>query len=70
MITVVLDDDPTGTQAMSDVSVVLDWSDAGVWKCVEPGDCAVSHFGEPSAGSAGTVAWRRNLKRLAKAAKT
>ena len=28
MITVVLDDDPTGTQAMSDVSVVLDWSDA------------------------------------------
>ena len=41
MITVVLDDDPTGTQAMSDVSVVLDWSDADVWKCVEPGDCAV-----------------------------
>ena len=41
MITVVLDDDPTGTQAMSDVSVVLDWSDAAVWKCVEPGDCAV-----------------------------
>jgi len=24
--TVVLDDDPTGTQAMADVSVVLDWS--------------------------------------------
>jgi uncharacterized protein YgbK (DUF1537 family) len=41
VITVVLDDDPTGTQAMSDVSVVLDWSDAAVWKCVEPGDCAV-----------------------------
>ena len=32
MITVVLDDDPTGTQAMSDVSVVLDWSDAAVWR--------------------------------------
>ncbi len=30
VITVVLDDDPTGTQAMSDVSVVLDWSDAAV----------------------------------------
>ncbi len=31
MITVVLDDDPTGTQAVSDVLVVLDWSDPGVW---------------------------------------
>jgi uncharacterized protein YgbK (DUF1537 family) len=41
VITVVLDDDPTGTQAMSDVSVVLDWSDAAVWKCVQPGDRAV-----------------------------
>ena len=28
VITVVLDDDPTGTQATADVPVVLDWSDA------------------------------------------
>jgi uncharacterized protein YgbK (DUF1537 family) len=41
VITVVLDDDPTGTQAMSGVSVVLDWSDDEVWNCVEPGDRAV-----------------------------
>lgn len=41
MITVVLDDDPTGTQAVGDVSVVLDWSDPGVWSAVEPGDRAV-----------------------------
>ncbi len=41
MITVVLDDDPTGTQAVSDVSVVLDWSDPAVWSAVESGDPAV-----------------------------
>jgi uncharacterized protein YgbK (DUF1537 family) len=41
VITVVLDDDPTGTQAMSGVSVVLDWSGPEAWNCVEPGDCAV-----------------------------
>jgi uncharacterized protein YgbK (DUF1537 family) len=41
VITVVLDDDPTGTQAVSDVSVVLDWSEPGVWSAVEPGDRAV-----------------------------
>src|SRR3954447_20666665 len=41
MITVVLDDDPTGTQGMSDVSVVLDWSDPDVWRCVRAGDRAV-----------------------------
>jgi uncharacterized protein YgbK (DUF1537 family) len=41
VITVVLDDDPTGTQAMADVSVVLDWSDADVWRAVSPGDRAV-----------------------------
>ena len=41
MITVVLDDDPTGTQAVSDVTVVLDWSDPGVWTAVQPGDRAV-----------------------------
>ena len=27
---------------MSDVSVVLDWSDAAVWECVQPGDGAVA----------------------------
>ena len=26
MLTVVLDDDPTGTQAMANVPIVLDWS--------------------------------------------
>ena len=41
MITVVLDDDPTGTQATADVSVVLDWSDAEVWRAVSAGDRAV-----------------------------
>jgi uncharacterized protein YgbK (DUF1537 family) len=41
VITVVLDDDPTGTQAMAGVSVVLDWSDAAVWRAVMPGDRAV-----------------------------
>jgi hypothetical protein len=41
VITVVLDDDPTGTQAMSDVSVVLDWLDPGVWEAVRPDDRAV-----------------------------
>jgi Sugar-binding N-terminal domain/Nucleotide-binding C-terminal domain len=41
VITAVLDDDPTGTQAVRDVSVILDWSDAGVWNAVRPGDRAV-----------------------------
>ncbi len=41
MITVVLDDDPTGTQAMNDVSVILDWSEPDVWKAIRPGDRAV-----------------------------
>jgi len=41
VITVVLDDDPTGTQAMSDVSVVLDWRDASAWATVQPGDRGV-----------------------------
>ena len=41
MITVVLDDDPTGTQAMAEVSVVLDWSERDVWRAVQPGDRAV-----------------------------
>jgi Sugar-binding N-terminal domain/Nucleotide-binding C-terminal domain len=41
VITIVLDDDPTGTQAMSDVSVVLDWSERDVWRAVRLGDRAV-----------------------------
>ncbi|MDX6526022.1 MAG: hypothetical protein QOI43_1533 [Gaiellales bacterium] len=41
MITVVLDDDPTGTQAVRDVTVVLDWSDPAVWETVREGDRAV-----------------------------
>ncbi len=41
MITVVLDDDPTGTQAVSDVSVILDWAQDDVWKSVRPADRSV-----------------------------
>ena len=41
MITVVLDDDPTGAQAMRDVTVVLDWSDPAVWGAVQASDRAV-----------------------------
>ena len=41
MITVVLDDDPTGTQGVSDMLVVLDWSDPGVWDGVRAGERAV-----------------------------
>ena len=41
MITVVLDDDPTGTQAVADVPVVLDWTSAGAWDGVLADDRAV-----------------------------
>jgi uncharacterized protein YgbK (DUF1537 family) len=41
VITVVLDDDPTGTQGVRDVTVVLDWSDPSVWRALRPGDRAV-----------------------------
>jgi uncharacterized protein YgbK (DUF1537 family) len=41
VITVVLDDDPTGTQAVCDLTVVLDWSDPSVWETVREGDRAV-----------------------------
>lgn len=41
MITVIIDDDPTGTQAMSDVPVILDWEDDAAWATVRPGDRAV-----------------------------
>src|SRR2546423_13464992 len=41
VITVVLDDDPTGTQSMSDISVILDWNRSEAWQAVEPGDRAV-----------------------------
>ena len=56
MITVVLDDDPTGTQAVSDVSVVLDWSDPGVWTAVEPGDRAVHVLTNSRAHAGGEAA--------------
>lgn len=41
MITVVLDDDPTGTQAVADVPVVLDWTRARAWDGVLAEDRAV-----------------------------
>jgi uncharacterized protein YgbK (DUF1537 family) len=41
MITAVLDDDPTGTQAMADVPIVLDWSDGEVAAAVRTGDRSV-----------------------------
>jgi Sugar-binding N-terminal domain/Nucleotide-binding C-terminal domain len=41
VITIVLDDDPTGTQAMSDVAVILDWLASDAWGAVHPGDHAV-----------------------------
>jgi uncharacterized protein YgbK (DUF1537 family) len=41
VITVVLDDDPTGTQSVRDVTVVLDWSDPAVWRAMRAGDRAV-----------------------------
>jgi uncharacterized protein YgbK (DUF1537 family) len=56
VITVVLDDDPTGTQAVSDVAVVLDWSDSGVWSAVEPRDRAVHVLTNARAHSGGEAA--------------
>jgi uncharacterized protein YgbK (DUF1537 family) len=41
MISVVLDDDPTGTQAMSGVSIVLDWSDGAIGAATRDGDPSV-----------------------------
>ena len=41
MITAVLDDDPTGTQAMANVPIVLDWSNGAVAAVVQPGDPSV-----------------------------
>lgn len=41
MITAILDDDPTGTQAMSGVSVILDWLEPKAWGAVQRGDTAV-----------------------------
>lgn len=41
MTTIVLDDDPTGTQAMSDVPVILDWLDSTAWASVQRSDRAV-----------------------------
>ena len=41
MLTVVLDDDPTGTQAMANVPIVLDWSGHAVAAAVREGDPSV-----------------------------
>jgi uncharacterized protein YgbK (DUF1537 family) len=41
LITVVLDDDPTGTQAVADVPVVLDWDDDLAWDELREDDKAV-----------------------------
>ena len=41
MLTVVLDDDPTGTQAMANVPIVLDWSGHAVATAVHEGDPSV-----------------------------
>jgi uncharacterized protein YgbK (DUF1537 family) len=41
VITVVLDDDPTGAQAISDVPVILDWTDEAAWSEVHQSDHAV-----------------------------
>lgn len=41
MITVVLDDDPTGTQAMTNVPIVLDWTGDAIGAAVRHGDPSV-----------------------------
>jgi uncharacterized protein YgbK (DUF1537 family) len=41
MMTAVLDDDPTGTQAMSGVSIVLDWTEGAIAAAARPGDASV-----------------------------
>lgn len=38
MITAVIDDDPTGTQAVADVPVLLDWDLPQAWQAVTPRD--------------------------------
>jgi uncharacterized protein YgbK (DUF1537 family) len=57
VITVVLDDDPTGTQAVGDVTVVLDWADPDVWRAVRRSDRAV-HVLTNSRAHAGAEAGR------------
>jgi uncharacterized protein YgbK (DUF1537 family) len=41
VITAVLDDDPTGTQAVKDVPVILDWDDQRAWQAVRADDRSV-----------------------------
>jgi uncharacterized protein YgbK (DUF1537 family) len=56
MISVVLDDDPTGTQAMADVSIVLDWSDGAIAAATLPADPSV-HVLTNSRAHTGAEAW-------------
>jgi uncharacterized protein YgbK (DUF1537 family) len=56
MISVVLDDDPTGTQAMSGVSIVLAWSDGAIAAATLPGDPSVHVLTNSRAHSA-AEAW-------------
>jgi uncharacterized protein YgbK (DUF1537 family) len=59
-ITAVLDDDPTGTQAMADVPIVLDWSDGAVAGAVLPGDPSVhllTNCRAHTAAEAGALTW-------------
>jgi uncharacterized protein YgbK (DUF1537 family) len=63
VITVVLDDDPTGAQAVADTLVVLDWSDRRVWDGVRAGERAVhmltnsrAHTGAEAAGLVASAA--------------
>ncbi|MDX6569962.1 MAG: hypothetical protein QOH15_2540, partial [Gaiellales bacterium] len=69
MITVVLDDDPTGTQAVSDVTVVLEWDDPAVWEAGREGDRAVhgltnsrAHDGAEAARLIGSAAAAARLR--------
>jgi uncharacterized protein YgbK (DUF1537 family) len=64
MITAVLDDDPTGTQAMADVPIVLDWADDAVATAVREDDPSVhlltnSRAHPPAAAAAVTASAAR-----------
>ena len=69
MITAVLDDDPTGTQAMADVPIVLDWSDGAVAAAVRAGDRSVhlltNSRAHPAAAAAAVTASAARAARAA-----
>jgi uncharacterized protein YgbK (DUF1537 family) len=69
MITAVLDDDPTGTQAMADVPIVLDWADGAVASAVRDGDRSVhlltNSRAHPAAGAAAVTASAARAARAA-----